>query len=537
HLKKRGKFFFAVLVQFACSMVVWTMSIPVIKDFAPSTELMYSFLFPAQIILVVVLLISGWELTELTFSRIMRRKFLPFTPDTPSRFPKVSLHLPICNEPPHMIKITLDSLAALDYPNFEVLVIDNNTKDPAVWQPVKEYCEQLGERFRFFSLGKWPGFKAGALNFALKETARDAEIVGLIDADYVVDKDWLRSLIPYFEDPKTGWVQAPQDHREWENDLFKEMINWEYAGFFNIGMVTRNEANAIIQHGTMTLIRRSALHEVGDWGEWCICEDAELGLRLLATGYESVYVKHSFGHGLTPDTFLGYKKQRFRWAFGAMQIMKGHTRELNPFRKTGLTGAQKYHFLSGWLPWVADALYLLFTVASIFWSVGLVMAPRYFDFPMAIFVLPTVGVFIAKVAHHIFLYSTRIECTWRQRIGSAIAGMGLTFSIALAVWQGVFKKSTPFFRTPKCEDKAAIMKAILMAREETTLMLLQWIAAVMVLWYADPGDPDARLWALVLGVQSLPYAAALITSLISVLPQGALVGAPKVKPVVAAEVK
>jgi len=59
------------------------------------------------------------------------------------------------------------------------------------------------------------------------------------------------------------------------------MCGWEYAGFFDIGMVHRNERNAIIQHGTMTLVRRSALDALGGWAQWCVCEDAELGLRLM----------------------------------------------------------------------------------------------------------------------------------------------------------------------------------------------------------------------------------------------------------------
>ena len=421
HLKAGGRIFFATLVQGSLSFLVWLATVPVLRDAAPPNGLFYGLMMPCEVALVVVVLISAFELTELTWLTRFRRRFLPFTPGAPRHFPKVSLHLPICNEPPHMVKLTLDSLAQLDYPNFEVLVLDNNTRDPAVWQPVQEYCAHLGPRFRFFTLGQWPGFKAGALNYGLAQTAPDAEVVGLIDADYVVEKDWLTSLIPYFDNPKVGWVQAPQDHREWEHEPFKEMINWEYAGFFHIGMVSRNEANAIIQHGTMTLIRRQALEETGRWGEWCICEDAELGLRLLEHGYESVYINHSFGHGLTPDSFLGYKKQRFRWAFGAMQIMKGHAAELNPFRKTRLTAAQKYHFIAGWLPWFADAFYLVFAFLSLFWSAGMVLKSLYwsvpayqvflqwFDFPPAVFVLPTVGVFFAKLAHHLFLYSTQVK--------------------------------------------------------------------------------------------------------------------------------
>ena len=518
HLRLRGKIFFTVLVQFAASLVIWTMSVPVIRDFAPSAELMYSVLLPAQMILLIVVLIAGYELTELTWTRQTRRRFTPENAPQATRFPRVSLHLPCYNEPPEMVKLTLDSLRNLDYPDFEVLVLDNNTRNPEVWKPVQEYCATLGERFRFYHLGKWPGAKAGALNFALTQTDPTAEVIGVIDSDYQVTPDWLKVLVPYFENPKVGWVQAPQDHREWENDLFKESINWEYAGFFDIGMVARNEDNAIIQHGTMTLIRRQALEDTGKWAEWTIVEDAELGLRLLEHGYESVYLNHRFGHGLTPDNFTAYKKQRFRWAYGACQILKGHWRALVPFRDTGLTPGQKYHFITGWLPWFADAFYLLFTVLSVVWTFGLVFSPRSFDFPLAIFVMPTVGVFVAKLVHHLFLYSTRVKCNWRQRVGAAIAGMGLTYYIGRAMWQGVFTKTIPFLRTPKCENKAAWTAGFMMASEETVLMLSQWISAALILGAKGWGDLDARMWALVLTVQSIPYLAALITAMISAMP-------------------
>ena len=518
HLRTGGKIFYAVLVQFSVSLMVWTGSVPMIRDFAPSKELMYSVMMPAQFVLLVVVLIAGYEMTELTWARQPRRGFTPENAPKPTRYPLVSLHLPCYNEPPDMMIETLDSLTRLDYPNFEVLVLDNNTRDPEVWKPVQEYCAKLGDRFKFYHLGKWPGAKSGALNFALTQTDPDAEVIGVIDSDYQVTPDWLSTLVPHFENPKVGWVQAPQDHREWDRDLFKEFINWEYAGFFDIGMVARNEDNAIIQHGTMTLIRRKALEDTGKWSEWTITEDAELGLRLLEHGYEAVYLSHRFGHGLTPDNFTAYKKQRFRWAYGAVQILKGHWRALLPFKKTGLTASQKYHFVTGWLPWFADAFYVLFTILSVFWTVGLVIAPRMFDFPLAIFVLPTVGVFVAKLVHHLFLYSTRVKCNWRQRIGSAVAGMGLTYYIGKAMWQGVFTKTIPFLRTPKCEDKAAWTAGFMMASEETVLMLSQWFSAILILSVKGWNDIDARMWALVLGVQSIPYAAALTTAMISALP-------------------
>src|SRR4029450_6605460 len=84
--------------------------------------------------------------------------------------------------------------------------------------------------------------------------------------------------------PKIAIVQAPQDYRDAQESFFKAMCYAEYRGFFSIGMVPRNERNAIIQHGTMTLVRRTALDDAGGWAEWCITEDAELGLRLFEHG-------------------------------------------------------------------------------------------------------------------------------------------------------------------------------------------------------------------------------------------------------------
>ena len=134
-----------------------------------------------------------------------------------------------------------------------------------------------------------------------------------------------------------------------------------------------------------------------------------------------------------------------------------------PFRDTGLTASQKYHFVTGWLPWFADAFYLLFTVLSVFWTVGLVVAPRLFDFPLAIFVMPTVGVFVAKLVHHMFLYTTRVKCNWRQRIGLGHRRHGTHLFYRPRHVAGVFTKSIPFLRTPKCEDKAAWTAGFLMA--------------------------------------------------------------------------
>jgi cellulose synthase/poly-beta-1,6-N-acetylglucosamine synthase-like glycosyltransferase len=89
----------------------------------------------------------------------------PLVPELPFA-PKVSIHIPAYREPPEMIRQTLDAVAQLEYPNFECIIVINNTPDPALWRPVEEHCKTLGERFKFVREDNLDGFKAGALRLA-----------------------------------------------------------------------------------------------------------------------------------------------------------------------------------------------------------------------------------------------------------------------------------------------------------------------------------------------------------------------------------
>lgn len=516
NLKFTGQLFYAALIQAVCSTLVWAIMAALAEKILNGNVVAWIALISAQILLLALLLVDGLELTEVLWANERRRKFEPHEDWHPtSEAPKVSIHVPCYNEPPHMVIETLNALAQLDYPNFEVLVIDNNTKDDEVWKPLEEHCAKLGSRFRFFHLPKWPGYKAGALNFALQQTALDASYVGVIDSDYVVNTNWLRATIPYFDRSEVAFVQAPQDYRDGQQSAFKHMCYWEYAGFFHIGMVQRNEHNAIIQHGTMTLIRKATLIEVGGWGEWCICEDAELGLRMFEHGYESVYMNHSLGRGLMPDNFSTYKTQRFRWAYGAVQILKHHWQSLR--EGDTLTRGQRYHFISGWLPWFADAAHVVFASAAIVWS-GLLLL-KWVEFPPAVFLVPTLSVFIFKIVAGLWLYHARVKCGWHDRLNAAIAGMALSHAVARAVWQGIFTSGKPFFRTPKCADRPAAIQAFLMAREEIGLLLALVVASVAVLVHFTIQNQNAVLWGGMLLVQTLPYWAALYVASINAMPQ------------------
>src|SRR3984957_4419963 len=139
--------------------------------------------------LVLIAMARIEEIAAIAFGRGVRRlivKGMPVVPATIGEavtFPKVSIHVPAYFEPPDMLKQTLDAVSRLDYPNFECVVIINNTPDPKFWQPIQDHCRTLGERFKFINAEKVEGFKAGALRIAMERTAVDAEIIGIIDAD------------------------------------------------------------------------------------------------------------------------------------------------------------------------------------------------------------------------------------------------------------------------------------------------------------------------------------------------------------------
>ncbi|MDT8282204.1 MAG: glycosyltransferase, partial [Gammaproteobacteria bacterium] len=310
----RGRGFLAAVAFFSATAVVWVVYNYTQQYFTVSTIIVGIMMLFGMVGVVIVLLIEAHEWAETLWVKERRRPFKPVLVDD-ADMPMVSIHVPTYNEPSEMMIETLNALAALDYLHYEVIVIDNNTKDADVWRPVEAHCKTLNEKnpavaFRFYHVDPLAGFKSGALNFALDHTIDSAEIIAVIDSDYIVAANWLRELAPQFLQADVAIVQAPQDYRDADENAFKAMSHAEYRGFFYIGMVTRNERNAIIQHGTMTMVRRSVLEQGGRWSEWCITEDAELGLRIFELGYKAVYIPETYGKGLMPDTFLSYKKQR-----------------------------------------------------------------------------------------------------------------------------------------------------------------------------------------------------------------------------------
>jgi exo-beta-1,3-glucanase (GH17 family)/cellulose synthase/poly-beta-1,6-N-acetylglucosamine synthase-like glycosyltransferase len=453
--------------------------------------------------LIVIALARIEEIAAIAFGRKPLRLVAspPLAPDVYA--PKVSIHLPAYNEPQEMLKQTLDAIARLDYQNYECIVVINNTPDPALWLPIEEHCRTLGERFKFVRADNLAGFKAGALRLALVHTAADAEVIGVLDADYVVHQDWLKDLVPLFRDPTVGLVQAPQDHRDGERSVMHHAMNGEYAGFFDIGMVQRNEANAIIVHGTMCLIRRAAIEVAGGWSSDTICEDTDLGLTLLELGWQAHYTNTRYGHGLLPDSFDAYKKQRHRWAYGGFQILKKHWRRFLP-GGSRLTREQKREFTLGWLNWLgAESIGVAVAILNIVW----VPVVAFLDIavPDRILTAPIFVSFIVSVAHFVTLYRLRVRPRAGQLLGSVLAAMSVQWTVARAVGFGVVKDHLPFVRTSKggmrhSNDFDAFWEAVLAG--------LLICGSVILVSTNYKEIREINIFAVVLLIQSLPFVAA-----------------------------
>jgi exo-beta-1,3-glucanase (GH17 family)/cellulose synthase/poly-beta-1,6-N-acetylglucosamine synthase-like glycosyltransferase len=463
--------------------------------------------------LVAIALARLEEIAAIAFGRPPRRlaNAPPLAPEATGAYaPKVSIHIPAYCEAPDMLVATLDALAKLDYPSFECVVVINNTPDPAHWQPVEAHCRVLGERFKFLRVENLKGYKAGALRLALEHTAPDAEIIASIDADYVVHPDWLKDLAPLFADPRVGFVQSPQDHRDGERSIMHYAMNAEYAGFFDIGMVQRNEFNAIVMHGTMCLIRRAALEDVGGWPTDTIVEDTDLGLNILEHGWIAHYTNRRYGHGLLPDTFEAYKRQRQRWAFGGFQLVQKHWRRMLP-GADGLSREQKREYGIGWLNWLgAESIGVVVALLNIAWVP--VVAFANIAVPDRILTLPILAAFTVSCTHFVLLYRLRVRASPGQMLGAVCAAMAVQWTVARAVGMGIIQERIPFLRTAK--GGATLKGPDFPAFWEAVIGALLIIGAITVVATNSKQVREINIFALVLVVQSLPFLAAVMLAAI-----------------------
>ncbi|MEB3352657.1 MAG: cellulose synthase catalytic subunit [Cyanobacteriota bacterium] len=261
----------------------------------------------------------------------------------PAAAPAVEVLVPSCGEPLSVVERCLRACLDLDYPHFQVWLLDDAGRPQ-----LEELCRQLG--CRYLSRPDRRHAKAGNLNHALP--LLEGELLVVFDADVVPQHPFLRRTVGLFADPSVALVQTPQSYMNADpviRNLGLErwlMPDEEY--FYRWIEPTRQAVNAVVCAGTSFLVRRSALVAVGGFETGTASEDLATGIRLSAAGHRVLYLNDKLSAGLAPPTLLAMAHQRSRWASGTLQTLRTGA---NPLRIAGLRPLQRLAFLEGILHW------------------------------------------------------------------------------------------------------------------------------------------------------------------------------------------
>lgn len=405
--------------------------------------------------------------------------------------PKVSIHVPCYKEPPQLMIDTLDALSKLRYENFEVIVVDNNTKDPSLWQPVEDHCRNLGPRFRFFHVDPLSGAKAGAINFALRHSAPEASIITVVDADYIVEPDFLHTFVPLFVDRQVAFVQTSHDYRKWRCNPFMASVYYYhvYMPYQKITYPAANEYGAANLVGTMCMIRKSMLEEVGGWAEWSLSEDDELALRLQAKGYIGHVFAETWGRGLIPETFGAVKKQLFRWLAGPVQEFRQHWRLHLGISIDGLSVAQKLFRLNRLLGYLVSGFSFVPSLLLLIFSVYCIANSIVASVSGAMWVYILVGVFAThlKIAINVRRLGGRII---KDHLLVFLMANALRWTTVIAFFIPVLKFRIEWVRTDKFKQSASLARAWASSKAETIIAVIYCSISVVLFCFSDIKEFD-----------------------------------------------
>jgi 1,2-diacylglycerol 3-beta-glucosyltransferase len=227
--------------------------------------------------------------------------------------PMVSILVPAHNEE-NVIANTIAHLLRLDYPRFEVVVIDDHSSDHT-GQIVRQFPVELVTRRNMPNRGK-----SEALNAGLEIAQGD--IICVFDADSEVAPDFLRRAVaPLVNHPEVCGVQAQVRMYNRRQNLLTQAQDDEFALYNEILQVGREVlGGAAALGGNGQLTRRSSLKAVGGWSPYSLTEDLDLSMRLFLAGRGRI--AHCTQAVVWQEGVTGFKallRQRTRWAEGMLR--------------------------------------------------------------------------------------------------------------------------------------------------------------------------------------------------------------------------
>ncbi len=146
----------------------------------------------------------------------------------------------------------------------------------------------------------------------------------------------------------------------------------------------------------------------------------------------------------------------------------------------------------------------------------MILSPTQIDAPLVMFSVLPLSLFVFKLSKMIYLYRSRVKANLRQTFAAAIAGLALSHTVGIATLRGLFTDDMPFVRTPKCARPSAVLQALTAVREELLMLVSLCLAVAMLnLIPREFSSPDLHIWSIVMLIQAIPYAAAVLVSFVS----------------------
>lgn len=246
-------------------------------------------------------------------------------------FPMISLVVPAYNEGP-VIEAAIASLLVLDYPNYEVLVVDDGSSDDTYDKALRAARASVQVPVRVIT--KKNGGKADALNSGMMHAR--GEFILNMDGDTKLSPNTLRACIRHFEDPRIGAVAGNVKVYNREN-LWTRVQALEYVE----GLAMARKAQSFMRSvniipGPLGVFRKSVLQQVGGYDHDTFAEDCDLTLKLLMRGWHIAYEPTAVALVETPSRLLDLLKQRYRWTRGILQATRKHSWALWRPRQAGI---------------------------------------------------------------------------------------------------------------------------------------------------------------------------------------------------------
>ena len=243
--------------------------------------------------------------------------------------PKISIIVPAYNEE-KTITATITSLQQLNYPNYEIIVIDDGSTDQTYTYAIKAQDTKT-KIIKQQNMGK-----PNALNTGIKQS--NGEIILTVDADTTLNKDALTNIAnPFANNPKIGAIAGNVKIKK-EPTIINNLQSAEYATGINLVRKAQSMLGCVlVVPGPIAAIKKEALEKVGGFSPQTFAEDFDITLAILAAGYRIEYEEASLAYTDAPKNTQDLIKQRRRWYRGMIQVLdKYKNMYLNP--KYGLAG-------------------------------------------------------------------------------------------------------------------------------------------------------------------------------------------------------